>query len=272
MRRVVREIRRAPARIVTTVLALALAIAAIGVFAIPTVSTSSLQAAAERDGIAQIVVRTTDTTDAPVLDVLAGVENVAVAEPQIETQVAPDGDWIMTVVGMPLDGQTIDVLRIDAGRLPTGEGEVLVTDGVAALGAVVPIVTEDGGRTSVTVVGIGGTSYWSGEDLAFTSLATAAELGGLDGVNRLVLTADKNDADALRATANRVSDTLAAEGVTTTALPVTIPGGTHPIDADIQQVSSLIGLLGIVAGIVALVLLGSTTNTLITQRSREVAV
>jgi putative ABC transport system permease protein len=53
---------------------------------------------------------------------------------------------------------------------------------------------------------------------------------------------------------------------------VYLPDGTTPIDADIRQVSSLIGLLGMVAGMVALVLLASTTTTLITERTREVAV
>ena len=51
-----------------------------------------------------------------------------------------------------------------------------------------------------------------------------------------------------------------------------MPDGTHPIEDDIAQVSTLIGFLGIVAGLVALVLLGSTTSTLITERTREVAV
>jgi putative ABC transport system permease protein len=51
-----------------------------------------------------------------------------------------------------------------------------------------------------------------------------------------------------------------------------VENGQTPIDQDIEQVSMLSGLLGIVAGFVALVLLASTTNTLITERTREVAV
>ena len=65
---------------------------------------------------------------------------------------------------------------------------------------------------------------------------------------------------------------FAADEVTFTDMPVSIPDGTHPIEGDIDQVSTLIGFLGIVAGLVALVLLGSTTTTLITERTREVAV
>jgi putative ABC transport system permease protein len=65
---------------------------------------------------------------------------------------------------------------------------------------------------------------------------------------------------------------LSNDGVSFAEMPVTVPDGTHPIEADIRQVSTLIGFLGIVAGLVALVLLGSTTATLITERTREVAV
>ena len=272
MRRLFREIRRAPARIVTTVLALALAVAAIGVFAIPTVSTSSLRDAAERDGLPEIVLGTTDTGDVAVTELLADIDSVDVVEPQIETSVAPYGDWIMTVIGYDLDGQRLDRLRVDAGRLPIGSDEVLVTDGIAPIGTAVPVVTDDGGRAMLTVVGIGGTSFWSGDDVAFTNIDTAARLAGIDGVNRIVMSTTENGEDELRAAANQARDILAVEGVSMTFLPFTNPDGGHPIDEDIQQISSLIGLLGIVAGLVALVLLGSTTNTLITERTREVAV
>ena len=56
MRQVLREVRRAPSRIVVSVFALALAIGAIGVFAIPTVASSSLRDAAERDNLAEVVI------------------------------------------------------------------------------------------------------------------------------------------------------------------------------------------------------------------------
>ncbi len=272
MRRTLREIRRAPARILTTVFALALAVAAIGVFAIPTVATSSLRTAAARDGLPEIVIGTTDTGATDVVAVVSGVDGVERVEPQVETTIAPAAGGLLTLVGHRLADQRLDVLRVDEGRLPARPGEVLVTAGVAPIGTSIPVTGERGVRRVLTVVGVGGTSFWSGEELAFADLDTAAALAGLTGVNRIVVdTTGSSEAD-LRATVDRTRDLLAAEGIAMTYLPVTIEDGTHPIESDIEQISSLIGLLGIVAGVVALVLLGSTTNTLITERSREVAV
>ena len=101
----------------------------------------------------------------------------------------------------------------------------------------------------------------------------AADLAGIGGANHVVLRAVDTSADSLRSTADFfVRARLAVDGVTLTGLPITVPDGTHPIEGAISQVSTLIGFLGIVAGLVALVLLGSTTNTLITERTREAAV
>ena len=142
---------------------------------------------------------------------------------------------------------------------------------MAPIGRVVAVVTADGRHGDVTVVGVGGTSYWSGDRLAFTNLETAADLAGVDGRQPVVVRAD----ETARTSCGRPRTRRATSGRRAASRrrpPVTIPDEAHPIDADIEQVSSLIGLLGIVAGLVALVLLGSTTNTLITERTREVAV
>jgi len=69
-----------------------------------------------------------------------------------------------------------------------------------------------------------------------------------------------------------VRDTLAAQGVSITALPLEFAGGAHPMEEGTTQISTMIGMLGIVAGIVALVLLASTTNAIVTERSREASV
>ncbi len=177
--------------------------------------------------------------------------------------------------------QQLDVVRADEGRLPDRMGEVLVTAGVAQLGDEIELTDVEpnatrsapaGNTMTATVVGIGGTAFWNENDVIFATLDTAAALTSLDGANRVVVGTADLRADALRATSRDLRVALAAEGVTTTSLPLTIPDGRHPIEADIDQVSSLVGLLGIVAGLVALVLLASTVNTLIMERTREVAV
>jgi putative ABC transport system permease protein len=124
----------------------------------------------------------------------------------------------------------------------------------------------------LSVVGVGSTGAWASDEVAFATLATARDLAGITGYNRVAIRAIDDSADALDATVDELRERFASEGVSFTDMPVIVPDGTHPIEADIRQVSTMIGLLGIVAGLVALVLLGSTTTTLITERTREVAV
>ena len=56
MKSMLRQFRRAPGRIAASVLALALAIGAIGVLAVPAVSEGTLHEAVGRDGLGDIIV------------------------------------------------------------------------------------------------------------------------------------------------------------------------------------------------------------------------
>jgi putative ABC transport system permease protein len=276
MRQTLREFKRAPARIITSILALALALGAMGVFAIPAVASSSLRDTVGRDAMANIVLDTTPTgaTDAVTLaESVPGVDD-ALGQVVVEVGTGADdpGSTLLPVIGRDLTDGSVDRVSATVGRLPTRTGEALVTDGVAAVGDSLAVTAPDGRRSDLVVVGVGGTSFWAGESAAFTTLDTATDLAGITGYNRIVVRSSDTAADSLRVTSDALRDRLAAEGVTLTTLPLTVPNGTHPIEAAIEQVSTLIGFLGIVAGLVALVLLGSTTNTLITERTREAAV
>jgi putative ABC transport system permease protein len=276
MRQTFREFKRAPARIITSVLALALALGAMGVFAIPAVASSSLRDTVGRDAMANIVVDTTPTeaTDAVALaESVPGVDD-ALGQVVVEVGTGPDdpGSTLLALIGRDLIDASVDRVTATIGRLPNRSGEVLVTDGVATVGDTLAVTAPDGRQADLVVVGVGGTSYWAGESAAFTTLDTATDLADITGYNRIAVRASDTSADSLRATSDALRERLAAEGVTLTTLPLTVPDGTHPIEAAIEQVSTLIGFLGIVAGLVALVLLGSTTNTLITERTREAAV
>lgn len=273
IRRAWRTVRRAPARIITSIVALALAVAAIGVFAIPSVTAGSLRASAERDGIANVVVGTTDTGPLDVERAIGALDNVDRVERQVVVDApAAAAGRSVTVVGADFGAQEIDVVRTITGRLPERFGEVVVPDGVLPVGSTIDVEAVTGTPVELTVVGTGGTSFYADDDATFTTIATAATIADLDGVNRLVVRADDTDDDRLRETADTIRERLADDGVALTFLPVRIADGVHPIEADIEQISTLIGLLGLVAGAVGLVLLASTTNTLITERTREVAV
>jgi putative ABC transport system permease protein len=276
MRRMLRGIGRAPVRIVTSVFALALAVGAIGVFAIPEVASSSLRASVETDRLANLVLSTTDTGGVPLDAVVGDAPNVAAHEGQVMTEVGvgsgAGGAITLPLVGLDPAHQDVDIVTVSAGRLATAPGELVVADGVARVGDRIVATAVDGHTTELRVVGIGSTSSWSGERVGFTTLATARDLAGVEGFDRVAVRTVDDGARALASTADDLRARFASDGVSFTAMPVTIPDGTHPIEADIRQVSTLIGFLGIVAGLVALVLLGSTTTTLITERTREVAV
>ena len=276
MGQIFREIGRAPARIVTSVFALALAVGAIGVFAIPTVASSSLRASVDDDQMSNLVLSITDSGPVDVDAVVGDAADVAAYEGQLLVDVGvgtgPRGAVTLPVVGIDPADQDVDIVSVTAGRLPGGPDEIVVADGFADVGDRVAATASDGHEVELRVVGIGGTSYWSGADVGFTTLSAARDLAGISGFNRVAVRATDDSADALRAVADDLRSRFAAEAVTFTEMPVSIPDGTHPIEGDIDQVSTLIGFLGIVAGLVALVLLGSTTTTLITERTREVAV
>ena len=276
MRQAWREFRRAPARIITSVVALALALGAMGVFAIPAVASSSLRDTVASDRMANLTISTTDGGATDVVAIARSVDGVDDVRGEVIVSVGvgtvDPGDVLLPVVGRDLTDRSVDAITVTAGRLPAVDDEVLVTDGVAEVGDTLVVVTPDGRPLDLGVVGVGGTSYWAGEPAAFATTDTARTLGGIDGTNRLAIRTADDSPDALRTTADEVRRALADVGVEFTTLPVTVPNGTHPIEDDITQVSTLIGFLGIVAGLVALVLLGSTTNTLITERTREAAV
>lgn len=266
MRSMLRQFRRAPGRIVASVFALALAVGAIGVMAIPTVSEGTLHEAVERDGLADIIVNTTPLSD----DQLAAInelDGVAIAEAESTAAVRMSDGFLTRMIGLGFGGQTMDLVQLSDGRLPTQAGEVVAWPSAGAIG---DWVVANGER--YTVVGHGSTLWWSDSDVLYAPIDTVSGLTGDAGTNRLVLTTTDDRESSLRATADDIRDLLAVDGDTYTTFPTFLPDGSTPIDQDIDQISTLIGLLGVFAGLVALVLLASTTTTLIVERTREVAV
>ena len=273
MRATWRALRRARGRTAASVLALALAVAAIGVFAVPAVTQDSLRRIAADDRLAHI---TLDTTPIPDPAALAGVPGLtAVATRAVVTVPSgPDGATV-TLVGVEPAGSnasaasTVDVVRASDGRLPRADDEVALGHRRAgpAIGSRLPA-----GAESLRIVGTADTAALAGEDVVYTTGATAERLGGIAGPNQVVARVADPTAEHLDAAVVALRRALAEQGVTLTALPIRLPGGAHPVEDSITEISTMIGMLGVVAGIVALVLLASTTNAIVTERSRDAAI
>jgi putative ABC transport system permease protein len=265
MRAALRQFRRAPGRIIASVFALSLAIGAVGVMAIPAVARQPLRDVATRDGLADMVVSTTALDDEQIAQLaeIPGVERIEAST----SAVVDSGSGDIAVVGMQLTDQRIDRLHVVDGRLPAGNSEALASPGFHSLGDVVTI-----GATQLRVVGHGDTLWFSGSDTLYTTVASALAVNGSAGPDRIAIQSKVDTSAALRRIAADAREVISAKGDSFTSFPFYLPGERTPIEADIEQISTLIGLLGVVAGLVALVLLASTTNTLITERSRESAV
>lgn len=262
MRGLISALRRAPARIVASITAIGLAVAAIGVFAVPAVASDTLRDLAIEDRVAHVAMDTRGVNAEAVaeIDDLAGVTAVEVRPAAVVD--TPDHGRLQ-VVGFDAESQEVNQVTADIGRLP-GPSEALVSEGVADLGDSVTVAGAD-----FSVVGIGGTAWWSGTDSVFIVTEEAAALAG--GAERLLVRHEDPTAENLDSTVESVRSALAEHDGQIVAFPEVLPDNRHPIEEDLVQISTMIGLLGVVAAIVALVLLASTTSTLILERTREVA-
>ncbi|MGI9625033.1 MAG: ABC transporter permease [Acidimicrobiales bacterium] len=262
MRALLSGLRRAPVRILASITAIGLAIAAIGVFAVPAVASDTLRDLAIEDRVAHVAMDTRNISDGAIAEIreLPGVIGVE-ARPAAVVDTPDHGR--LQVVGFDPDSQAINLVAADVGRLPQ-PGEALVSEGVAEIGST---VTAAG--TEFMVVGEGDTAWWSGTDSMFVVTADAATLVG-DG-ERLLLRHQDPGEQNLDATVDSVRAALATHDGQIVSFPEVLPDNRHPIEEDLVQISTMIGLLGVVAAIVALVLLASTTSTLIVERTREVA-
>lgn len=263
MKALLRSLRRAPGRVTASVFAIGLAVGAIGVFAVPDVAAGTLRDLAAEDKLGHLVVDTTPL-DAATLQAIGGLDGVDAvdATPTGSAETALHGR--VQLVGVDPD-QTVNIVNPHIGRLP-GAGEALVSPGLAKIGDSVTV-----GDASFDVVGVGGTAWWSDTAAVYAPDGDIASLVQQQS-QQLALTVTDPSSENLEALVPELRAELAMAGATFVSFPELLPDGRHPIEADLEQVSTMIGLLGVVAGIVAMVLLASTASTLITERSREVAV
>lgn len=274
----VRELRRRPVRSAATVAVLALSVAALGVLAVPTISSATLSDLAEGDAMAHITLDVTPITDPE----LAGggpfesIPGVTQAETRIETAFeGPDGDAI-EVVGIDPREQAVNVVSATDGRLPVRAGEALVTPALLEAGHGIG-ESFDGPGGPISVVGVGNTASLDAEPaVVMAGDAVAALVGSrapaAAGANTVLLRLENPSAEALDQAVADVRALLHENDIALTGFPELNVDGAHPLAEEISMVSVMIGMLGAVSGIVAMVLLASTTSAIIADRSAEVAV
>jgi len=269
-RSTLRDARRAPVRVAASILAIALAIAAIGVFAVPGVSNSALREIAAEDQLTHLYVTTSEMSPADLAGIDVEVPGLVALETRTSGTLTTVEHGNVHVVGRP-DASTIDRLRVTEGRLPTTDGEIAVTPGLGVPGE---LLTPTGAPDAapLEIVGVAETTWFGGTDTVFTLPETAEALLGVEGTNRIVARLVEPNESNLESAVAGIRAAVWDAGATLTSFPEVLVDGAHPIEEDIEMISFMIGGLGVVAGIVALILLSSTANSIVTERTRVAAI
>ena len=283
----VTDLTRRKARTAFAVLALAIAVASVGIFALPTLADRAMQREIAASRLADLTVDTAPLRLGPAQEAaLAGLPNVdAFAARSVYATRVWVGDRRVKalVIGVPDFGsQTVDVVKITAGGVP-GNGGVLsdVQNGRQGRLSVTPgnrirVVTANGGTALLKVTGEG-RNMSGGQMVVFESAVvlyappeTVARLSGRTGMTSLEFRLrDPTRADA---TAAAVRDYLTANTAFTgfADLPNVRPPGDWPGKEVFNKFSQLLYVVTMLALLCALVLIGNTMTTLVGEQTREI--
>src|ERR671911_2028074 len=284
------DLTRRKARTFFTVLTLALAVASIGIFAVPAVMEQAMrkEAAASRSPDVTVSMKPLPLSAEQVAR-LSRLPNVAAVEPRslFATRV-----WVgerrerAIVVGVPdYAQQRADVVRIDSGAAP--RGATLLTDQNnaktkgfdAGAGADARVLAADGSVRSLQISGVGRNLTGGEDDPAndwitfYATPQTVAALSGARGYTTLALRLRDNSRPAAERTVAAVRDQLRATTAFTAFddMPVIQEPGSYPGKADFERMAGVLRIVMLLALLSALVLVSNTMTTLIGEQTGEIA-
>lgn len=288
-RKAVSELTRRRARTVFSVLTLAIAVATISFFAIPTLIDRAMQDEVRAGRLADVTIglRPLVLTDEHI-ETLLDLPNVAAVEPRSRVDVrvlVGERRAPARVVGIrDFERQSVDLVRIDSGAFP-GPGELLadvqdanvgVYDGRA--GDRLTVLGADGERTDFLISGRGrslpGGELVQDENIIvlYAPAATVASLSGEDGISELALLIDepevaKQTVEAVRDQLNKVPGFSGF-----TDLPSVRTPGDWPGKSDTEAFAKLLGVITVLALLSAVVLISNTMSTLVAEQTREIGI
>jgi putative ABC transport system permease protein len=289
-RKSITDLTRRKARALFTIATLAIAVASVGILAVPSLMEQAMdeEIAATRLADLTVELRPTELDDAA-LRAVAATPNVEAVQPKsiVSTRVlVGERRQKALVIAVPdFAAQTVDVISVADGRAPRA-GELL-TDSQnaskdkidAGAGDRLRVAAADGSTVPLTVTGTG--QYLGGAELVADGFAvfyatpeTAARLSGEAGTTMLAMRLRDASRPAAERTADAVRRTLDA-GVPGFAGYANYPEirapGEYPGKELFEQVVSLMSVITLLALLSALVLLSNTMTTLIGEQTSEIA-
>lgn len=291
LRKSVTDLSRRRARTAFTVSTLALAVASISFFAIPTLIDRAMQKEVEAGRLADLTVtmRPLELTAAQ-LEALAALPNVAAVEPRssVDARVlVGERRAPARLIGVrDFARQRVDIVRVESGTTPRA-GQVLaeVQDANVGLydgdaGDTITALGASGDRVRLPVAGRG-RSLPGGEEVQdenvivlYADAATVAALSGEAGYNRLALRLHDPSAAAAAGTVESVRTYLrTVPGFTSFAnLAQVRAPGDWPGKGETEKFSQLLSVITLLALLSALVLISNTMTTLVAEQTGEIGI
>jgi putative ABC transport system permease protein len=289
-RKSVSDLRRRRGRTVLVVAALALAVASIGLFAVPALMSRAMnrEIAANKLEDVSMTVKPLPLSAAQVR-ALGRLPNVSAFEPQttfstrIYIRARRQKAFLIGETGFARE--TVDAVTVIAGFAP-GPGAVL-TDvqnaayarGVGGTGGSVRLIAGNGRVVSVPISGVGrnltGAQIVAEGGFAtfYATAQTVAALSGTPGYTRLEFRLRNESTAAARQTVTEIRQYLkTVPGFTGFSdLPQTRAPGDWPGKSTFNEIASLFTVVTLLALLGALVLVSSTMSTLIGEQTHEIA-
>ena len=286
-----RDLGRRPARILTSA-TIALAVAGIGMLAVPTLIDRTMSAEVRETHLYDLTLAVRDMAfDDGIGRELAAIPNVDAVSARVtySTRALVDDRRVpATLWGVDdFARQSIDVVRVTSGAVADG-GRVLTDDGNAdavdvslAAGDHLRLVAADGSVASLEVSGVArslafrqGPSNQPKQLILYATNDTVRALAGISGVNSLAFRLDDTEPGAVDATVTRLRTWLDANvgPGALTDLPVTRDEGDWPGRVFAHQMTTFVYVLAGLALITAVFLIANTMNTLMAEQTAEIGV
>ena len=288
-RKSITDLSRRRSRTVFSVVTLALAVASIGLFALPTLMNRAMYGAVTADRLPDLTVYMRPLRlDSAQLGALGHLPNVLTVEPRsfFGGRVYVGYRRASMEVRGVLDfgHQRVNVVHVASGSAP-GPGEVLTdvqnaNQGLLAAGKgqVVRIIGADGIARRLRVSGEG-RNLDGGQDAAangvivfYATVQTVASLSHVNGFDTLAFRLTDTRPAAVRATVTAVRDTLAAvpgfSGFND--LPVVRPAGDWPGKSSFDTFTKFFYVITLLALLAALVLISNTISALVGEQTSEI--
>lgn len=290
-RKSITDLSRRRSRTCFSVVTLALAVASIGLFALPTLMNRAMRAAVTADRLPDLTVYMRPLPlDSAQLEVLRRLPNVSAVQPSSFFGGRVYGGYRRASVEvrgvLDFAHQRVNVVHVASGDAP-GPGAVLTDvqnadQGLLSVGAggVARIIGADGATRALGVSGEG-RNLSGGQDAAadgvivfYATVQTVASLSGVHGFDTLAFRLADTRPAAVSATVAAVRRRLAAVPgfAGFSDLPVVRAAGDWPGKSSFDTFTKFFYVITLLALLAALVLISNTISTLVGEQTWEIAI